>query len=228
MAAVFKGRMSCSFYTIDDLRLGCQGKNAPGWQLSQFSTWQEALEHYNALPKSGIKELGATTGVQILTLVRRLPLQPEAQDGEDVLMANALTLTVWRGIPVQEAVQALIQQLRIRYCLDDEQVIPMPAPEAPPYLLDDTYLWLNQDDEAASAIQWVNVAGIGWVTPAELRRRYPAPGQDFRYPLVTLYRVDGMTESGAFSPLEVTPWQYQHLVRRTHMRLDQIRTRRNT
>ena len=68
--------MRISFYTIDDFRLGHDPKGVTGWRLSQFLNWRDALEHYHSLPNDRVKEFGLSNGVQVLQLVRCLPLFP--------------------------------------------------------------------------------------------------------------------------------------------------------
>ena len=81
--------MRISFYTIDDLRLGHDPKGVTGWRLSQFLNWRDALEHYHSLPNDRVKEFGLSNGVQVLQLVRCLPLFPTDRTGYDVLLRTA-------------------------------------------------------------------------------------------------------------------------------------------
>ena len=209
--------MKLSYYTIDDLRLGHDPRGVTGWRLSQFLDWRDALEHYNGLPKSVVKELGVTNGRQVLSLVRCLPLIAGDLAGEDVLAADYLTLPAWKDEPrVLDMARELVSCLNIRYCLDHDRVIPAPTPL--PENLAHAFLWGRRPGDCASAIRWIYVAGVGWLSPEELRRRYPQADRTFRYPLVLKYRVDTRTESGQFEFQEVTPWDYKHLEQRTKQR----------
>lgn len=209
--------MKLSFYTVDDLRLGHDPKGVTGWRLSRFLDWRDALAQYRNLPKSTVKELGLTDGVRVLSLVCCLPLFPNDRAGEDVLAADYLSLPAWKDEPmVLDAARELVSSLKIRYCLDRDRIIP--APEKLPAHLAKSFLWCGRPEDCASAIRWVYVAGTGWLSPAELKRRYPFASRTFRYPLVLKYRVDTVTESGQFVPQEVTPWDYKHLEQRTKQR----------
>lgn len=209
--------MKISYYTIDDLRLGHDPQGVTGWRLSQFLDWRDALAHYNSLPKSIVKELGVTNGTQVLNLIRCLPVAPDSLTGEDVLAADYLTLPAWKDEPmVLEVARELVSSLNIRYCLDHDRIIPAPAPL--PENLTGAFLWGSKPGDCVSAIRWIYVAGAGWLSPSELKRRYPAANRAFHYPLVLKYRVDTVTESGQYAPQEVTPWDYKHLEQRTKQR----------
>ena len=82
--------MRISFYTIDDLRLGHDPRGVTGWRLSQFLNWRDALEHYHSLPNDRVKEFGLSNGMQVLQLVRCLPLFPGDRRGHDVLLTLSL------------------------------------------------------------------------------------------------------------------------------------------
>ena len=88
--------MRISFYTIDDFRLGHDPKGVTGWRLSQFLNWRDALEHYHSLPNDRVKEFGLSNGVQVLQLVRCLPLFPTDRTGYDVLLTDSIVQPLWR------------------------------------------------------------------------------------------------------------------------------------
>lgn len=212
--------MKISYYTIDDLRLGRSGNPRPDWRLSRMLALEDALEHYRSLLAKGIKSLGVTNGIQAVELVRCLPLSEDG--GEDVLIPDFLQCPLWKEEPaVMEAAQTLAEQLNIRYYLDGDRVIPAPKQERLPRNLADKYLWRDRTDDPDSAIHWVYLSGTGWISPAELKRRYPVAHLDYCYPLVLKYRADGVTEKGTFVPLEITPWEYKQLAHRTQVRIDQ-------
>ena len=73
--------------------------------------------------------------------------------------------------------------------------------------------------EQKGLLDWLYLSGAGWISPTELKRRYPAPEQSFCYPVISKYRVDGIRK-GHFVPLELTYWEYKMLVRRTQEWLD--------
>ena len=121
--------MRISFYTIDDLRLGHEPKGVTGWRLSQFLSWRDALEHYYSLPNDRVKEFGLSNGVQVLQLVRCLPLFPTDRTGYDVLLTDSIVQPLWRNeTQALEVAQAAAELLDVRYCLDGGQIIPAPKP----------------------------------------------------------------------------------------------------
>ena len=65
----------------------------------------------------------------------------------------------------------------------------------------------DQNGNSTQAIQWIYVAGSGWISPAELQRR--------KRPLVLKYRVECVDDEGYISLPEVTPWEYGQLMRQT-------------
>ena len=200
--------MRISFYTIDDLRLGHDPKGVTGWRLSQFLNWRDALEHYYSLPNDRVKEFGLSNGVQVLQLVRCLPLFPGDRRGHDVLLTDGIVQPLWRAEPrAVETVRTVVAHLDIRYCLDHNRIVP--APEPLPEHLEDVRL-----PDGASAVRQVRVAGDGWLTPEELERRSASDIRDYRYPLVLMYLVDAVAADGQLRPQEVTPWAYRRLERR--------------
>ena len=111
--------MRISFYTIDDFRLGHDPKGVTGWRLSQFLNWRDALEHYHSLPNDRVKEFGLSNGVQVLQLVRCLPLFPTDRTGYDVLLTDSIVQPLWRNeTQALEVAQAAAEHLDVRYCLD--------------------------------------------------------------------------------------------------------------
>lgn len=89
--------MRLSYYTIDDLRLGHDPRGVTGWRLSQLLDRRDALEHYRSLPSTRVKEFGLSNGVQVLQLVRCLPLFPGDQTGHDVLLTDGIIQPLWRA-----------------------------------------------------------------------------------------------------------------------------------
>ena len=204
--------MRISFYTIDDLRLGHDPRGVTGWRLSQFLNWRDALEHYPSLPNDRVKEFGLSNGMQVLQLVRCLPLFPGDRRGHDVLLTDGIVQPLWRAEPrAAETARTVVTHLDIRYCLDYNRIVP--APEPLPEHLEDVRL-----PDGASAVRRVRVAGEGWLTPEELERRSASDIRDYRYPLVLMYLVDAVAADGQPRPQEVTPWAYRRLERRAKQR----------
>ena len=208
--------MNLSYYTIDDVNLGPGRLFHRGWKLERFQTLEEALARYRSLPSSAVKALGLTDGVHVLELVQCLPLFPDDKEGENVLASDCRTMPRWESEP--EAVRAsdyCTSVLRLRYIVDGDILAPIQASDQLPKRLRDKYLWLNVLNDPMSAIRWVYVAGKGWLSPSVLKK--PA---NPKY-LVLKFRVDGVTDQGAYLSMEMEPWEYKLLLRRTLERLEQ-------
>lgn len=206
--------MNISYYTIDDLCLPPKRALRKGWTMEPFPTLDEALERYRALPPSGIKSLGLTDGTHALEAVRCLPLFPDDTEGENVLASDYRKFLLWAQQPEAKAAEKrCITELGLRYALQGKMIAPIPPSEELSDDLMDKYLWLNVGGELQSAIRQIYVAGMGWVSPAALNRLSSLP-------LVLKYRVDGVTEQGAYLSLEIEPWEYEPLVRQTENHFD--------
>lgn len=207
--------MRLSYYTIDDLRLGHDPRGVTGWRLSQFLNWRDALEHYRSLPSTRVKEFGLSNGVQVLQLVRCLPLFASDRTGHDVLLTDGIIQPLWRAEPqAAEMAQTVVACLGIRYCLDHDQIVPAPEPLS-------EHLEGIRLTDGAPMVRRVRVAGEGWLTPEELERRYAPAIRNYRYPLVLMYLVDAMTGDNQPRAQEVTPWAYRRLERRAKQRVCQ-------
>lgn len=201
--------MRLSYYTIDDFRLGYDPRGVTGWRLSQFLDWRDALEHYWNLSSSKVKEFGLSNGVQVLQLVRCLPLIPGDRTGHDVLLTGGLSQPLWREEPqTVDVARTVVSQLDVRYCLDREEIIPAPKP------LKEHLENIRLLGGDASAVRQICVAGVGWLTPEEMELQYGSAGRTQRYPLVMKYLVDIVAEDGCPRPQEITPWAYRRLERR--------------
>lgn len=212
--------MNISYYTIDDLRLPAKRLLRKGWTMERFSTLEEALARYRALPASGIKVLGLTDGTHVLEVVKCLPLFPDDREGEDVLASDHSQFPLWSQEPeAAKAVVTCTAALGLRYRVKGNVIKPIPSPEGLPQELQGKFLWLNLSGEAQSAINRVYVAGRGWESPGILNRRSDP------MPLVLKYQADGITEQGAYLALEVEPWEYDLLALRTLERLQKEKRR---
>ena len=214
--------MKLSYYTIDDLRLGYDPQGENGWRLSRFLSWQDALAQYRSLPDSAVKVIGVSSGEQDVELVRHLLTDADDTAWENVLVLDFLALPLWKKEEgVISFVKELASRLDIRYCLTADKLVPAPiAPFAFRRKLKGKYLWPDVPGVLESAIRWVYLAGVGWIPPKELKRRFPSPEESYRYPVVFKYQVDGMTAQGGYAPLNLSHWEYLKLARRTQERLD--------
>ena len=200
--------MRFSYYTIDDLRLGHDPRGVTGWRLSQFLHWRDALEHYRSLLDSQVKEVGLTNGMQVLQLVRCLPLFPTDRMGHDILLTDDIVQPFWRTeTQAAETAKTAAELLGIRFCLAGEQIVPAPKP------LPERLKELCPRN-AAPVVKWVYVASVDWLTPEDFRRRYRSADRTYHYPLVLKYLEDTVTGDGRTRTEEVTPWEYRWLERR--------------
>lgn len=194
-----------SFYVVDDLRLGHDPQGVTGWQRRNFLHLPDALARYHSLPGTAVRELGVTDGDRELPLIRRVPLFFDAPACEDVLVTDRLLRSPWRKNPeVLTAAQTCVLQMKIRYCLDKGRLIPKPLP-----LPTDLFSY------GPPSVRRVYTAGLGWLSPAELERRFSQEDGDFCYPLVLKYQIDVQDADGVPVIRNVTPWELYCLESRT-------------
>ena len=211
--------MQMTYYVLPDLRAIWERRPREDWGLTGHGLLADALRRYRALPQREIKSLGVIQRGEALELARCLPLFPEDREGEDVLVVPQAPGPAWSGQRVQDLLAQCGEALRARYYLEDRRLLPAPRDHKLPPKLADKLLWSHRG-ELSQSVQWLYVAGLGWISPAGFQRRYG--GLDGRapcYPLVVKYRADGATEKGGYVPLEVEPWEYELLRRRTLERL---------
>lgn len=214
--------MSLAYYTIDDLRLGQGGPLCKGWSLERVQTLDEAVEHYRGIPITKRKVLGLTDGFHVLELVKNVPLFPDDPEGEDVLASElGEPLPVWADKPeARQAVRACVEELGLRYQIEGKILAPIPVNKKQRRKkLAGKYLWPDVPSNPASALRWVYLAGKGWLAPTVLKK--PAAV----LPLVLKVRADGITDKGDYRPLELEPWEFRLLARRTLERLEQNMTK---
>ncbi len=209
------------FYVVDDL-LQCR------LNIAHFHCLHDAIQTYKALPTASRKALGVHLGAEAVDLVQCLPLFPKDQDGEDVMVLRFLEFPLWRSDPrLMEAAQELASRLHIRYCLFQNCIIPAPDKDRLPRALRNKYLWPDVPGDFHTAAQWIYVAGAGRLSPAEFRRRYDSISA-FLHPLVVHISAFGMDKRGNYHSLQVTPWEFHLLIRRSKERVDQNKTKRGT
>ena len=188
--------------------------------MSHFRRLPDAIQAYRALPASFRKALGVQQGVDVIDLVQCLPLFPHDQEGEDVMALRFLEYPLWKSDPqVMEAAQELASRIHIRYCLYRRCIIPAPDREKLPRALRDRYLWPDEPGDFDTAAQWIYVAGAGRLSAAEFRNRYNS--STFQYPLVVHIGAHGMDGRGNYKALQVSPWEFHLLIRRSKERVDQ-------
>ena len=151
-----------------------------------------------------------------------LPLFPNDREGEDVMTLRFLEFPLWKSDPqVMEMARDLASRLHIRYCLYRHCIIPAPDRDKLPRALRDRYLWPDEPGDLNTAAQWLYVAGAGRLSAAEFKRRFRASQDAAQYPLVTHISAHGMYGRGNYKSLQVSPWEFHLLARRSQERLDQ-------
>ena len=211
--------MSLAYYTMDDLRLGRGGFLRKGWTIRQRPELGEALEHYRGIPITKRKVLGLTDGFHVLELVKNVPLFPDDPEGEDVLAAEqGEPLPTWADTTeARQAVRTCVEALGLRYQIEGKILAPIPVNKKQRRKkLAGKYLWPDVPGNPASALRWVYLAGKGLAGPhgAQRARR--------RLPLGTQGAGGRHHGQGDYRPLELEPWEFRLLARRTLERLGQI------
>ena len=202
------------YYIVDD---PCHGK----LDIAHFHRLPDAVRAYRALPAANRKALGVQRGADAIDLVRCLPLFPHDKEGEDVLALRFLEYPLWKSDPqIMAAAQELASRLHIRYCLYRRCIIPAPDRDKLPRALRDKYLWPDEPGDFNTAAQWIYVAGAGRLSALELKRRY-MDVNSVQYPLVVHIGAHGMDSRGNYKALQVSPWEFHLLARRSQERLDQ-------
>ncbi len=207
-------RAMLQFYVVDNLWEGTLN-------TAHFHCLPDAVQAYRALPAANRKALGIQRGVEAIDLVQCLPLFPDDREGEDVMVLRFLEYPLWKSDPqIMEAGQELVSRLHIRYCLFRRCIIPAPDRDKLPRPLRGRYLWPDEPGDFATAAQWIYVAGAGRLSAREFKRRY-LDVNSVQYPLVIHIGAHGMDSRGNYKALQVTPWEFHLLARRSRERLDQ-------
>ena len=207
------------YYVMDDTR-------RDRLSIVHFFQLRDAVRTYKDLPDDARKVLGVMDGSRAVELILRLPLRPGEPPGEDVLDLGFLEDGGWKSKPgFMTAVHELAVCLMVRYCLFRGCLIPAPKKKALSRGLREKYLWPDVLGDFNTAIHWIEVAGVGRLSPAEFRKRYRQGDDALFHPLVLRIGACGMTRHGRYAALEVTPWQFHLLVRRSRERLDQNKNR---
>ena len=177
---------------------------------------------YKKLPDDARKVLGAMDGNRAVELILRLPLRPGEPPEDDVMDLGFLEDGGWKSkTGFMSAVHELAVCLMVRYCLFRGCLIPAPKKKALSRGLREKYLWPDVPGDFNTSIHWIEVAGVGRLSVSEFKKRYRQEGAVIFYPLVLRIGACGMTRHGRYAALEITPWQFHLLARRSQERLDQ-------
>ena len=207
------------YYVVDDTR-------RDRLSIVHFSQLRDAVRVYKDLAGADYKALGVMDGGEAADLILRLPLRPGESPGEDVLDLGFLEQGGWKSKPgFMAAVHELAVCLMVRYCLFRGCLIPAPKKKALSRGLREKYLWPDVPADFNTSIHWIEVAGVGRLSVSEFRKRYRQDDAAPFCPLVLRIGACGMTRNGRYSALEVTPWQFHLLARRSRERLDQNKKR---
>lgn len=203
------------FYVVDDLNPGKPN-------IGHFCGLTDAIQAYRELPAASHKALGVQRGADAIDLVECIPLFPLDREGEDVMVLRFLEFPMWKSDPqIMEAAQELASRLHVRYCLYQRCLLPVPTRDRIPRALRGRYLWPDEPGDFATAAQWIYVAGEGRLSAAEFKRRYRFSGGTLQYPLVIHIGAHGMDSRGNYKALQVSPWEFHLLARRSKERIDQ-------
>ena len=203
------------FYVVGNLWKGTL-------DIHHFRSLPDAIRAYRTLPAANQKALGLQRGTDSIDLVQCLPLFPHDREGEDVMTLRFLEFPLWKSDPqVMEMARELASRLHIRYCLYRHCIIPAPDRDKLPRALRDRYLWPDEPGDFDTATQWIYTAGVGRLPAAEFKRRFCASQDAVQYPLVTHISAHGMDGRGNYKSLQVSPWEFHLLARRSQERLDQ-------
>ena len=206
------------FYVMDDTR-------RDRLDIAHFAHLRDAVQAYKDLPGDTRKVLGVMNGSDAAELILRLPLRPGEPPGEDVLDLGFLERGGWKSKPgFMTTIHELAVYLMVRYCLFRGCLIPAPKKKALSRGLREKYLWPDVPGDFNTSVYWIDVAGVGRLSTAEFKRRYRNDAAALFHPLVLRLGACGMTRHGRYAALEVTPWQFHLLVRRSRERLDQNKT----
>ena len=127
---------------------------------------------------------------------------PNETPGEDALVTGRLTQPPWRGtLEVLTAARKCVSALKVRYCLDRDRLVPKPA-ELPEEL--------RQSGFGPPVVRRVYIATAGWLTPAELKRRFPEERGASSCPLVLKYLTDVHLDDGPRT-MELSHWDLRRL-----------------
>ena len=203
------------FYVVDNLWQGTLN-------TAHFHCLPDAVQAYRVLPSANRKALGIQRGIDAIDLVQCLPLFPDDREGEDVMVLRFLEYPLGKSDPqLMDAAQELASRLHIRYCLFRRCIIPVPDRDKLPRALRGKYLWPDEPGDFDTATQWIYTAGVGRLPAAEFKRRFCASQDAVQYPLVTHISAHGMDGRGNYKSLQVSPWEFHLLARRSQERLDQ-------
>jgi len=197
------------YYVLEDFMEEAQ-------EAAPFTLLDRAIRAYRLVLSNRPKALRARCGEEYIDLVRCLPTHPHDPVGEDAMCLDFLDDPDWRSDrALKAAARMLADKLNIRYCLFRGCLLPAPVTDKLPRNLADMRLWPTVPGQPATAVRWVDVAGVGRLSAAEFRRRYLLTGSAFAsqraYPLVLRLTAYVRKPNGRCKTLKLLPWEF-HLL----------------
>lgn len=189
---------------------------ADGPQPSEvFTLLDRAIRLYCLVLSNRSKALSVRRNGETLDLVRCIPIHPHDSVGEDVMVLDFLDRPDWRSDrAITHAARTLADKLHIRYCLFRGCVLPVPVTDKLPRNLRDLRLWSTVPGDPTTAVRWIEVAGVGRLSPGEFRRRYRTQGSAASsYPLILRLTAHVRKPKGRCRDLKLLPWEF-HLMAR--------------
>ena len=197
------------YYVVDDLQ-------AAGPQDGDsYTLLDRAVRAYRLILSNRIKALRVRRNGETIDLVRCVPTVPRNPVGEDAMVLDFLDSPGWwPDRAVMHTARTVADKLNIRYCLFHGCLLPVPVTDKLPRNLQGTRLWTSGPGTPSTAVRWIDVAGVGRLSPAEFRRRYcAATSAAFTYPLVTRITAAVRKPNGRRKTLKLLPWEF-HLMAR--------------
>ena len=198
-----------TYYVMEDLHA------AESQDGGSYTSLDRAIRSYRLILSNKIKSLRVGRNGESLDLVRCIPIHPHDSVGEDVMVLDFLDRPDWRADQaITHAARTLADKLHIRYCLFRGCVLPVPVTDKLPRNLRGLRLWPTVPGDPATAVRWVEVAGVGRLSPGEFRRRYRTQsGAAFSYPLILRLTAHIRRPNGRCRDLKLLPWEF-HLMAR--------------
>lgn len=180
-----------------------------------YTLLDRAIRAYRLILSNRVKALRIRRGEETMDLVRCLTTNPHNPVGEDALVLDFLDCPGWRGDrAVMLAARTLADKLNIRYCLFRGCLLPVPVTDKLPRNLQDKRLWGSVPGDPYTAVRWLDVAGVGRLSPAEFRRRYRSDGSaSYSYPLILRITAFVRKPNGRCKTLKLLPWEFHLLAR---------------
>lgn len=197
-----------TYYVIEDFL------NEDTQDTAPFTLLDRAIRAYRLLLSNRTKALRVRRESEYIDLLQCLPTTPHDPVGEDALVLDFLDRPDWRSDrAVMLAARTLADKLHIRYCLFRGCLLPVPVTDKLPRNLVDKRLWESVPGNPLSSVRWIDVAGVGRLSPAEFRRRYLSENCAISPPLVMRLTAFLRHGNGRCKTHKLLPWEFHLLAR---------------